>query len=117
MLSLELEDKLIKVKEVVLNKFLDFLHLEVHPPLVIINQIRAEQESLGIEQLHIINLILLNNQMPLFLNLLYVGFVSLTVRREETSDHWFPAQNERLTLTRLLFWLRQALLGYMQRWD
>ena len=79
--SLELEDKLIKVKEVVLDKFLDLLHLEVHPPLVIINQIRAEQQSLGIEQLHIINLILLYNQMPLFLNLLYVGFVRLTVRR------------------------------------
>ena len=61
------ENKLVQVQEIVVDELLHFPHVEPHFAPITGHQVRAEQESLGLQQLDIVDFVLFYDEMPLLL--------------------------------------------------
>lgn len=79
--SFKLKYELIQIQKIILNQFLNLRHFKLHPLLIIIDQIWAQQQCLCIQQLDIINFILLYYQMSLLLYLIHWKLTYYTRRR------------------------------------
>ena len=61
------ENELVQVQKIVVNELLHLSHVEPHLAPIAGHQVRTEQESLGLQQLDIVDFVLLDDEMPLLL--------------------------------------------------